>query len=1460
MEKANLSFTKGMNTDFDKSVRSQETYLLSENFTSSSIDSTTIGSLEVSRGNKLLLTLPEGAVIIGHAFVKDTLVVFTHSVLGGSIVKYTIDGNTIGLPTIVYSDISKPESLGFTSSSKIDAIGRYESATVQKVYWADSVNNVRSINIVDDNSGRLPSDLDLVPNFSQGNITISSIVNGGNIKAGNRQYAYRLFTKNGSQTCFSVPSNMLAFTEDTVSGIGEFTGTDYNLTTKKSARISITGINTSFDYIRVYAIHYSAFNTPTIELVLEEAVTDSDMTLVDTGNILDTITLEEFNAIGDTNFKAKTLTSKNNILLAANIEEDTFDLDIDCRAYRFNNEGSSPVAHFYDSDGTHYQLFSQSAGIHAPFWWQSDTATGEDWSIPIDADCINRYNDEFLQTADNYNNLQPVLDRCLYQYNGTTIGGSGPIVSYAIELDATATTLAADAAYTEVTNSNLKFVLSGDSHKCGETYRYGIEFYDKKGKPYFVKWVGDIRMPYEDVFTMQATSGGQIDANKLNIKFTVDLTSSHVPAGFVDKVSGFRIVRVQRTEEDRSIVAQGYTWRTKTNTTGDGKASSHYCLPYAGPSSTLYENSGAEGEANGPYDYIHPLYSPELFFNKGIKLNGEGYRAKISGIYGKANRMFLASSDTISFQELPSVVYSSSQVMYLGGSMSSIAPSGSYPGIKIGCSFTLADIANAYSSEKDVAPMTLSAGSGYKTDYPALGTTRLSFRNRVVSDGASNYTMYGPTCGVFTTNVRLHKGLPTSVVDALTFRVDIYRDNATTRYGGNTYSSRTRNAYIGASDFVQVTTEASYSCYSKGDVYLSVFDHMTSMCDTNEADDMTDDVYNAPGDDYVKRRQICSMLPVESSINCTLANIKPSKYALTTAYASGANELSSKIGIQETTALGVSHYGDKYPIGILTDLYTYNTAYSSVTAYPVYYSKPYIDNSTTSFKFTIKASEKKENGELVDNWTIFKAANYIDADPAYGAINALGMVDNKVFFWQDYAFGTVAVNDRYIINEGMVGQLALGTGGILERYDYISILVGAASKKHITSNENEIVWYNYTNKKLYSFRGELIELSTSLGVNIFVRKYAHIDPIAVTDFVNNEMLIKLSNNYTLVYDLLTKSITGVYTYTPGYFISMSNGNIISFPSDNKAYAYIHNIAEASRATYYGTTYNSKIITVCNQGYNEVKVFDTLDWHSDSMAINSITEAHTFNVWASDNDDTRTVTGINTRVELALDRASLYDEFADHNQVAVIQYTSLDSTGYKYLTITPTADDISDYGGADTVYVKYYTPLVPSGVTANVFTAPLVHNTPYQFEFFLGNNTGFVEAGFLKSNGDTFTAQAGAALTDTNQKVITNDTPVNVYDDTFDSYRITNDYQNTDWQTISWRRKERNFNTVVPRDRVTAGEKDGVDIFDVANLDSDQLYKRRIVDRYINIELVKDNTKGYVFSFPYINVNYRKSYR
>lgn len=420
-------------------------------------------------------------------------------------------------------------NLNLCTGNKIRAVARYESSTIQKVYWIDGYNNLRHLNTVyNANTNDLTTltldKLEVISNFS---VTRPEFVSmkSGNLRSGKVQYVYQLYTLNGGETVFSPASHLINIVEanDLASTTADYMGSGLDVNTGKAVVGSIEVTALGYHRIRIVAIHYSTLEgDPTVRVIEERDVSSAGetITFVDSGQSLMNYTLEDVRLYGTYTFIPKEIVVKDNILLPANIKENSFDVDFDARAYRFAGAGavddqdSTPnyqasaalrrKCKIYDQDGAYYLgdgtnptgtwAYYNSAGVAVP----ANNITS--WvNIPETFDCINKFND-----IDN-DGLH--AHRFMYQKDGATLGGEGPHVRYTfrvktIELD-NDSAIGTILTTLENTADNPSYFNYASPYQCAkyvgyardEVYRFGIVFFDDKGRASFVKWIGDIRMP-----------------------------------------------------------------------------------------------------------------------------------------------------------------------------------------------------------------------------------------------------------------------------------------------------------------------------------------------------------------------------------------------------------------------------------------------------------------------------------------------------------------------------------------------------------------------------------------------------------------------------------------------------------------------------------------------------------------------------------------------------------------------------------------------------------------------------------------------------------------------------------------------------------------------------------------------------------------------------------------------------
>lgn len=103
-------------------------------------------------------------------------------------------------------------------------------------------------------------------------------------------------------------------------------------------------------------------------------------------------------------------------------------------------------------------------------------------------------------------------------------------------------------------NINWRYSLESDSinekYRSGEVYRFGIVLYDKVGRQSPVKWIADIQIPdYYDGLLLQSNTPSYYNYH-IGIEFFVNIPKEL-------GVSGYDIVRCERTEDDKYTLFQG---------------------------------------------------------------------------------------------------------------------------------------------------------------------------------------------------------------------------------------------------------------------------------------------------------------------------------------------------------------------------------------------------------------------------------------------------------------------------------------------------------------------------------------------------------------------------------------------------------------------------------------------------------------------------------------------------------------------------------------------------------------------------------------------------------------------------------------------------------------------------------------------------------------------------------------
>lgn len=222
-------------------------------------------------------------------------------------------------------------------------------------------------------------------------------------------------------------------------------------------------------------------------------------------------------------------------------------------------------------------------------------------------------------------------------------------------------------------------------------------------------------------------------------------------------------------------------------------------------------------------------------------------------------------------------------------------------------------------------------------------------------------------------------------------------------------------------------------------------------------------------------------------------------------------------------------------------LHQYNLIYSdndwSINSYTPIVEK---ELDSISYPQRICYSQLKTNGEPIDNWQIFRPADFIDTDSRYGEITELLSVDNNLYFWQTGAFGKLSVNERSLVTDNAGETIQLGQGGVLQRVDYLSTKYGIRKYDYcVTSTEDALYWIDILNKAILICRqNQVANYGEQLNVQNIINKYIYEDGLNIIprihyDLQTNELLCQClkdeEGEKQLVFNTKYNIATSLYT-------------------------------------------------------------------------------------------------------------------------------------------------------------------------------------------------------------------------------------------------------------------------------------------------------------------------------------------
>ncbi len=1303
MNKKELFTFRGVNQDVTKSKHPKEFYYEGNNIRISATDSQSTGSISNEKGTLAVLSLPTPSVnvvngiinygdkkltflnseikdqftgkvsgeqkVIGHTIARDNIIVFSTDDTGFDCVWEITEVDNVFDITLLYM-----RNLGFSINSPIQSIFNFENDRIQKVYWVDGNAQLRFLNIrhskeneyldnlIDINSNTI----NIVGNFKVSQPVITDIVSGGNHTAGMIQYAYNLYRLNSSQTKLSPLSSLIPLDK----GVGQGGG-DVNEVVGSTPIVEMKQLDPEYTHIKVYAIKYNAYNQqPVISLIKDQEInTNRTLTVFDDGNVINDIALSEFLFLGTDPIIPKHIEAKDNILFSANIKEKNFDVKLDTRAYSFT-AGLNATSKVY----TDLKLKEVTETSNVPSVIQGPIKPRDrgDRTLGFDDGMGNTYDPDTLEYAEppttqytTTTNTRTIVsgegwpvnkttwnvptkhdavnvdyDKYKYQKDGSTYGGEGKYIKYEI-----------------VGNDTVDKPESRKFFKDSEVYRLGIHFYNRLGQKSLPKWIADFRAP-------EGNLEGKYNTLKLTLKpeFYVWLNTSSNFDSEDEKPVGFRVLRANRTVNDKTIVSQGFlnsmmsNYRTSEksdefsaqarNRAKEGNklpslqrtfARNHtqmlgmkhnLKLDTFDGNDDMREVHKASSSQNWiaetfQYNILMQMFSPEVLFGnvalyEGLELKVKGaLKNKVTQFWGQirevdTKEVLLEGKVLNGLTPHDDIINNNTQELNINGHVNNMADYAIFGTANKRDEHTEMDF---YQFNRDFNGDYV---KGVGKRYPVYGKPDLTERGQ----GGINYN--GDPAFKF------YNSLQPMIADG----GDGRGENSPAITSVNSWGAKCITMVLGPDD-------RDYKYYDRPK--LETLWKESGVTDTNvmlvaELVKNNEQIYLGGiygGNSYEdKKRTPYIEIGKYMDINTTTAYIlspgdtfvQTFKFAKlgktdTEVYSSASLQLSEIVEGRIETTIDLRNRNDISRSGWDSrfqprdeEFHKYNRVYSQEPTLLQEQDVDYNFRKVKNFDTRIMASKIKVPGENIDNWTDMLINEVQDLNGKYGPINSLVSFRDNIFALQDKAFAAISINPRVQVQGSDGIAVELGSGSILHDYQYISTNSGTLNKWAVCATQHAIYYLDTVNKCFNRYSQGIEKLSDMYGLhtwfqnnvdyetikndNPYLNKGAHVG----YDLVNNSILLTFNqeNPYTRLFSESSNTFIGLMDYKPSCYI-VSNSRLFSLDNSNNG---IHEHFKGEYNKFYGQYYPSYVTLMVNPNVHGECVFDNIEYNAE-MYLNDV---------------------------------------------------------------------------------------------------------------------------------------------------------------------------------------------------------------------------------------------------------------
>ncbi len=935
----------------------------------------------------------------------------------------------------------------------------------------------------------------------------------------------------------------------------------------KSIKIDIDNIDTNFDIIQMACVEYDQLYDVfyAASIVNESAITGTSMTLEDFGNInLGNLTLDDITLFPASILKCKTITTNKNYNIIGNLTERS-ELDFDNTTVTISSFEYPMPVHGDDQNCSNAYVFENqlptaqlsanpAAGAVIP-WSRWLVTFGN-----LTTDTVS-YDGNSYVTGDVIVGVASAAG--VNAQNTITFTGAATVTPCAYKvkyLDQSGNPIY-DANPIRTGFWDYKDPLLASTHRgywSHELYRIGVLFYDKKGNPYYVRWLDDFQFPVisDKNGLMRTDSFSGTDVWAMNPSL-LNIDGLELSQDIIDNIDGFSIVRAPR---DVRIVAQGLTLQNNvivTSVTGyypcdcilnDVATIADRAYTWISPDVNL-PNFPEKQTLSGVGDFME-----EACWVKGVTWgidpNLEPITYRSGGGGGSADyhvyaKMFTPQTDPSSvgvlrISEITGYIdigdnqsvtnlFGNAGVDYVNGNIPCLANNYTDATCTGGAAQTWMFNRRFTGAKKTIIAM---GNIKHFNNYPAGAfnyTQGSNFQQKIIMNyvkalpnpyggqGASALasTLYISTGhyqkidATVASNTQVTKLITSgilgviSVGDSIIGNSSLATGTVSAIIGVNVYLSAVSGTFIDGELFSDVTSGASGTITSFEVVYLfngiqvGGGDCFTCLIDQGYGLQNVAD-YGAA---------ICSIgfyYPCECNSNYNLRRgRKPSN-----------------------KGMGGNTGGVSWSPPALED-YSYNAGYSTEGVNFAYPALPVSNIGGGRFPARARFAGQKFIGEIIDSFRVFLVNDYKDVDVQLGEINNVKAKGDYVYYWQNHAVGSMPILERQMISQTAGSATSLGTGGVLTRFDTISTKYGNQHQHGLTDTEYGWIWFDMRNKDMcvMGFGGQTQEITVPTGMkSYFSEIFLERLTVLYSDIYLNSQTFDISSDRPLI----GTGIVGVY--------------------------------------------------------------------------------------------------------------------------------------------------------------------------------------------------------------------------------------------------------------------------------------------------------------------------------------------